>query len=232
MKPKSLISLALAFSVLSTAPLTAFAAETIGTAQSAPANQTFNVSTPASSPTVTAETASIIPASTASPSPIRITMVKQVEGKKQRTSKWLGQRYEAYTLAVQNTGKTPLLLLAQDVSNAIAPEDAYHYLRESPGRQFAGEMVIGLIFAPLTFGLSLALTLVITGPLTAALSGSHNKKILQYVSRFPGKMPLDIIPPGDVRQMNVLVVTQETPNLQLSVQDLASKAVFTAQVAP
>ena len=58
---------------------------------------------------------------------------------------------------------------------------------------------MGLAMAPLTFGVSFLVGLLVLGPIDAIGTGSYNQNMLKYVNRFPGKLPLEIVAAGEVR---------------------------------
>ncbi len=211
MSIKALLALALSLSLLTGTPFSLSAAEV--TSPSPPSNTT--------SASVETQT-----------KPIHITLTQLDETDQQFSSRWLRKKYDTYTVIIQNTGKTPIQILSADIPERLAPEDVYARMKHSAAKRYATTAGMGLATAPLTFGISLVACLLLLGPIDAIGTGSYNQHMLQYVSRFPGKIPSDLLPAGETRQVDVLTAYNVKPHLYLSVQDVVSKDVFPVQNTP
>jgi hypothetical protein len=211
MSIKALLTLTLTLSLLTAAPLSLLAAEVT------------SPSPPSSTTAASAETQT---------NPIHITLTQLDETDQQFSSRWLRKKYDTYTVIIQNMGKTPVQILSADIPERLAPEDVYTRMKHSAAKRYATTAGMGLVTAPLTFGISLVACLLLLGPIDAIGTGSYNQSMLKYVSRFPGKIPFDLLPAGETRQVNVLTAYNVKPHLYLRVQDLLSKDVFPVQNTP
>ena len=231
MTTKAFASLALTLTLLATPPLSAFTAETSLPAATTTSPATAATPSASGSPTVpsAANPAAMVPTPE---NPIRITVRKLDETEEHFSSRWLRQKYDTYTLTIQNTGQTPVRILSTDIPERLAPEDVYAHMKHSAGKRYAATAGMGLATAPLTFGVSLAVCLLLLGPIDAVATGSYNRNMLQYLTRFPGKLPLDLLPAGESRQVNILTAYGIQPHLHLSVQEVASQQVFPVQSPP
>lgn len=162
---------------------------------------------------------------------VQVTWAHLVDGNHKLSPELLRKHYDGYLLTIQNNRKSPILLLSAEVPEKVAPELAYAQLKQSAGKAYAINAGAGLALAPLTFGLSFALAIVLTGPIGAAMANGHNKTTLRYVNEFPGKISLDTVQAGETKQLAFLVPKGMTPHLHLSAQDLESKESF-ALTAP
>jgi hypothetical protein len=223
MTTKAFASLALTLTLLAAPPLSVFAAEASVSAATATSPTTTATPSASGSPTVINPTAI---------NPIRITVRKLDETEEHFSSRWLRQKYDTYTLVIQNAGPAPVRILSADIPERLSPEDVYARMKHSAGKRYAATAGMGLATAPLTFGVSLAVCLLLLGPIDAVATGSYNRNMLQYLTRFPGKLPLDLLPAGEVRQVNVLTAYGSQPHLYLSVQEVASQQVFPVQSPP
>jgi hypothetical protein len=231
MTRKPLTSLALTLTLLAAPPLSVFAAE--ASVPAATATSPTTTATPSASGSPTTQSVINPAASTPTPeNPIRITVRKLDETEEHFSSRWLRQKYDTYTLVIQNTSQTAVRILSADIPERLSPEDMYARMKHSAGKRYAATAGMGLATAPLTFGVSLAVCLLLLGPIDAVATGSYNRNMLQYLTRFPGKLPLDLLPAGEVRQMNALTAYSVQPHLYLSVQEVASQQTFPAQSPP
>lgn len=247
MKIKPFASLALTLTLLSAMPSQVLAEEVV---KPTPTSEFSPVSQPGGNKEMSI-TASAIPAMAApaaSPtgapaaisnveamaSPLRITLTQKNEMRQYRSAFWLmmSGKYATSTFTVENTGKTPIQILSAEIPERQSPEDVYARMKHSAGKRYAAMAGLGLLEAPLTFGISFPIFLLIAGPIEAAATGSYNRRMLQYVSRYPGNVKLEILGAGETRQINVLTLASVKPYLHLSVQDLSTKAVLPVQSAP
>lgn len=135
-------------------------------------------------------------------------------------------KYDCYQMNVQNHGSAPLVILNGDLPNHVSPEQAYASSKKSPGAAYGQEALVGLAFAPLTFGLSLAAALVLIGPGHMIYVNVLNKDYLEQASHYPGKIALEPIPPGANRTYALLVPRDTPPTYTLTLQDEQSKATY------
>lgn len=156
--------------------------------------------------------------------PISIHFEKQFEpnreGEKPRSPLVLGRKLDAYTLTIKNNGPNPIQILSGQILNHLTPEEAYVKTKQSAGLLYAESAGAGLIAAPFTFGLSLALELFILGPLAASHAGSQNQAALSYINQHAGLITLDTILPKESKQYQLITLKDVKPDLHLSVQDL------------
>jgi len=119
----------------------------------------------------TPQPASAVNITTPSNTPISIHFEKQFEpkreGEKPRSPLVLGRKLDAYTLTIQNNGPNPVQILSGQILNHLTPEEAYAKAKQSAGLLYAESAGAGLVAAPFTFGLSLALELFLLGPITS-----------------------------------------------------------------
>jgi len=160
-------------------------------------------------------------------SPLTIHFEKQYEthreGEKPRSPLVLGRKLDAYILTLQNTGSHPVQILSGQILNHLASEEAYAKAKQSAGLLYAESAGAGLIAAPFTFGLSLALELFIIGPFAASHAGSQNQAALSYINQHTGVIALDTILPQESKQYQLITLKDVKPMAQLTVQDLNTK---------
>jgi len=170
------------------------------------------------------QSAPAINITTPSNTPISIHFEKQFEpnreGEKPRSSLPLGRKLDAYTLTIQNNGPNPIQILSGQILNHLTPEEAYAKAKQSAGLLYAESAGAGLVAAPFTFGLSLALELFILGPIAASHAGNQNEAALNYINQHAGVIPLETILPKESKQYPLITLKDVKPDLHLSVQDL------------
>ncbi len=161
---------------------------------------------------------------------IQVTWAHLIDGSHKLSPWLLKNQYDGYLVTIENQRAVPIQLVSVTVPEKVAPELAYGQLKQSAGKAYALNAGMGLALAPLTFGGSLVLAVILTGPVAAAMANSHNKNTLRYVNAFPGQLPLDTLQAGESRQLALLVPKGLTPHLHLSLQPVGTQDIIIVTV--